>query len=372
MELTKNKRFRALDIFRGMTICLMIIVNTPGNYGSTFSLLLHANWHGFTPTDLVFPSFLFAIGNALVFAKSKWNEQDTSQVFLKIIKRSAIIFILGYIMYWFPFFDWTESGSLIFRPLADTRIMGVLQRIALCYLIASVMIYYLNPKQLVGGCMAILLGYWFIMGVLGDYTLHGNAVLSLDMAIFGPNHLYTGDGIPFDPEGLLSTFPAIVNIIAGYLLGLFLIKADTSSYRTLALPLLAGIGLVFIGFLWDFAFPINKKLWTSSFVIHTVGLDLIVFSFILYLTDFIRNPWKFKFFETFGLNPLFIYLLSEYLAIILWWVPVGDVKLFSFIYQHGFSFMGPYVGSLIFALTFMLINWIVAKWMEKRKIIIKV
>ncbi|MDH5475424.1 MAG: DUF5009 domain-containing protein [Cyclobacteriaceae bacterium] len=372
MELTKTKRFTALDIFRGMTICLMIIVNTPGDYNATFSLLLHANWHGFTPTDLVFPSFLFAIGSSLVFVKSKWKDKEASQVFFKIIKRSVIIFLLGYLMYWFPFFDWTDSGSLTFRPISETRILGVLQRIALCYLAASVMIYYFTPRQLVISSVAILLGYWFVMGVFGDYTLPGNAALMVDKIILGASHLYTGDGIPFDPEGLLSTFPSIVNILGGYLLGLFLTKTDLSSYRSLALPLLAGISLLFVGFLWDFLFPINKKLWTSSFVIFTIGLDLIVFSFILYLTDFIKKPWKFKFFETFGVNPLFIYLLSEYLAILMWWIPVGDISLFDFLYQKGFSFMGPYVGSLAFALAFMMINWSMAKWLENRKIIIKV
>jgi len=372
MEKLSVKRFKALDIFRGMTICLMIVVNTPGDYDATFSLLLHANWHGFTPTDLVFPSFLFAVGNALAFVKSKWSNQEASQVFLKIIKRATIIFLLGYTMYWFPFFDWTASGDFVFRSISETRIMGVLQRIALSYLMASVMIYYLKPRQLVYSSIILLLGFWLVMGVFGDYTLPGNAVLILDKIVLGSSHLYLGDGIPFDPEGLLSTFPSIVNIIGGYLLGLFLIKVDLSSYRALALPLLVGVAFIFTGFLWDFVFPINKKLWTSSFVVYTIGLDLIVFSFILYLTDFIKKPLKFKFFETFGVNPLFIYLLSEYLAILLWWIPVGNVKLYTYIYQHFFSFMGPYLGSLIFALAFMMVNWSVAKWLENRKIIIKV
>ena len=137
-----TQRFTALDVFRGMTVCLMIIVNTPGNGNTTWSPLHHAAWHGFTPTDLVFPSFLFAVGNAMSFVMPRWQKLSQNKVLWKILKRTAIIFLLGYLMYWFPFVKRDVAGNFIFSPFAETRIFGVLQRIALCYGIASLIVYY--------------------------------------------------------------------------------------------------------------------------------------------------------------------------------------------------------------------------------------
>ena len=141
---TLQQRNVALDVFRGMTVCFMIIVNTPGNSDTTFSPLHHAAWNGFTPTDLVFPSFLFAVGNAMSFVMKKWANQSQQKVVWKILKRTAIIFLLGYLMYWFPFFRLDKDHSFMAFPISNTRIMGVLQRIALCYGIASLMIYFLK------------------------------------------------------------------------------------------------------------------------------------------------------------------------------------------------------------------------------------
>ncbi|MBT8229215.1 MAG: DUF1624 domain-containing protein, partial [Bacteroidia bacterium] len=148
--MANKERFVALDIFRGLTIFLMIIVNTPGNWATTYPPLLHAEWHGFTITDLVFPSFLFAVGNALAFVQRKWDKQNSSEVFSKIFKRTILLFLLGYTMYWFPFFRWTDSGSLEFFPIMETRVMGVLQRIALCYMVAAILIYKFKPVRILG------------------------------------------------------------------------------------------------------------------------------------------------------------------------------------------------------------------------------
>lgn len=142
MSTTASQRFLALDVFRGLTICFMIIVNTSGNYETTFPALLHANWHGFTPTDLVFPSFLFAVGNAMSFVMPKWADKSTGYVVGKILKRTALIFILGFLMYWFPFFMYNDAGHLTLSPFSQTRIFGVLQRIALAYGAASLMLYF--------------------------------------------------------------------------------------------------------------------------------------------------------------------------------------------------------------------------------------
>src|ERR1700744_1461470 len=154
-----SQRSLALDIFRGMTVCFMIIVNTPGSEIYTFSPLKHAAWHGFTPTDLVFPSFLFAVGNAMSFAMKKWETQRQAAVLGKIFKRTLLIFLLGYLMYWFPFFRQDDNGHWAFSPISHTRIMGVLERIALCYCFASLLIYYASTRTVYVVAGLLLIGY---------------------------------------------------------------------------------------------------------------------------------------------------------------------------------------------------------------------
>ncbi|MCB0644743.1 MAG: DUF5009 domain-containing protein [Phaeodactylibacter sp.] len=366
------KRFKALDIFRGMTICLMIIVNTPGDWSLTFAPLLHAGWHGFTPTDLVFPSFLFAVGTAFAFVKDRWAAKSFGEVFPRILRRSVLIFLLGYVMYWFPFMKWTDGGTLTGFPISETRIMGVLQRIALCYLMGSVLIYFLTKRQLYVAAAGLLLGYWGLLYFFGDYTLEGNFARTLDLWLFGSNHLYHGEGIAFDPEGLLSTLPAIVNVLAGYLTGHYLIK-EGLNYERLAKLLLVGVICLAAAYVWDWVFPINKKLWTSSYVLLTIGLDLLLLSLIIYTTDFLEQKWEYRFFEIFGKNSLFIYLLSEYLAITLLFIRVGDGQsLYRTIYEQGFAWIGPYWASLAFALTFMLFCWFFNWLLDRRGIYIRV
>lgn len=366
------KRNKALDIFRGMTVCLMIIVNTPGTWSAVFAPLKHADWHGFTPTDWVFPSFLFAVGTAFAFVRSRWADKSFSDVAGKIIRRTLIIFVLGYLMYWIPFMKWSEAGELTGFPISETRIWGVLQRIAVCYFLAAVMIFFLNKKQLILATGGILLGYWAIMWGFGDYTLEGNAVRKLDLFLFGANHLYGGEGIPFDPEGFLSTFPAIVNVIAGYLCGAYIIKNQAKGFRMIAMLMIAGAGLASLAYFWDLVFPINKKLWTSSYVLLTVGLNLVFMGVLTYFTDLREKALSFKFFDVFGKNPLFIYLLSEYLAITMLFLRVDGKSVYGLIYENAFSWMGSYLGSFAFAVVFMLICWAAGWWLDKKKIYIRV
>ncbi|MCI4671705.1 MAG: DUF5009 domain-containing protein [Bacteroidia bacterium] len=366
------ERIRSLDIFRGMTICLMIIVNTPGDWGSTFGPLLHASWHGFTPTDLVFPSFMFAVGNALAFVMGKWQSKPFGEFARKVLRRFFILFLLGYTMYWIPFVRWTDLGGLEFIPFQDTRIPGVLQRIALGYMIGAFLVYFFKPRQLWFISGGILLAYWGIMYAFGDYSLEGNAVRKLDQFLLGPSHLYAGDGIPFDPEGLLSTLPSIVNVIAGFLLGNFLTSGKID-YEKLAKVLMAGALAIFVALAWDMLFPINKKLWTSSYVLLTVGLDLVILALILYTTDFLTPSWNYNFFQVFGKNSLFIYLLSEYVAILALFIRVDkQTSLYAYIYQNVFQWMGPFIGSFAFALAFMMLCWAVAYLLDQKKIYVKV
>ena len=373
---TTFPRFTALDVFRGMTICLMIIVNTPGNYATTYAPLLHADWHGFTPTDLVFPSFLFAIGNAMSFVMKKWASWTQSQVLWKIFKRSFIIFILGFLMYWYPFVKVDTMNNISSFPFGETRILGVLQRIALCYLAAALIIWYLKPKMTLIISGIILFGYWILLYVFGDagqeLTLTGNATIKLDSWLMGESHMYHGEGIAFDPEGWLSTLPAIVNITGGYFAGVWIQKKG-STYEAITKLLLVGVALTFIGYLWDMSFPINKKLWTSSFVVFTIGLDCILIAVLMYIIQFYKRKKWTNFFEIVGKNPLFIYMFSEILLITMYTIHMADgTTLFSWIYHHFFVYAGAYFGSFLYALTFMLFCWSIGWWMDKKKIYIRV
>lgn len=369
-------RFLALDVFRGMTICFMIIVNTPGNGATSFSPLLHAHWNGFTPTDLVFPSFLFAVGNAMSFVMQKWEHLPQRTVLWKILKRTFLIFLLGYLMYWFPFVKMDIHGNVTGFPFAETRVFGVLQRIGLCYGIAALMLYYLKPKTSLILAVIFLFLYWILLYAWGHpvapLSLEGNAVLRVDRFLIGDNHLYHGEGVAFDPEGLLSTLPAIGNVIGGYLVGRH-IQRKGSTYDGLSILLLAGAGLIFLGYCWDLTFPINKKLWTSSFVLYTVGLDCIILSTVLYIVDFRKKTNWTYFFLVLGRNPLPIYLLSELVVTLLYFFRVDPkTTVFQWLWINIFSLIGPYTGSLLFAILYMLLCWLVGYIMDKKKVYIRV
>lgn len=370
-----QQRFTALDVFRGMTVCFMIIVNTPGNGATTYAPLLHAQWHGFTPTDLVFPSFLFAVGNAMSFVMPRWESLSPGAVSLKILKRTALIFLLGFAMYWFPFVKRTADGLVGF-PLSDTRIFGVLQRIALCYGISAFLLHFLKTKTTVWLVIGFNIAYWIILLTCGQgadpFDMQTNAGTLLDKWLIGDAHLYHGEGVAFDPEGLLSTFPALGNVVGGFLVGKF-IREKGATYETLSKLLLAGAGLLFLAYCWNMWFPVNKKLWTGSFVSLTVGLDCILISAIIHVIEFRKITGWTYFFEVFGKNPLIIYLLSEIGAILLWFfVAAPEQSLYQWLYIHWFQPAGDYFGSFLFAIAIMLSCWLVGYLMDKRKIYIRV
>ena len=372
-----SQRFLALDVFRGMTICFMIIVNSPGSGAMPFAPLEHAGWHGFTPTDLVFPSFLFAVGNAMSFSLNKYREIGSSAFLTKVFKRAALIFLLGYLMYWFPFFGLDNNHNIVGAPISHTRIMGVLQRIALCYLFASLLIHYLSARATIIVSVCLFALYWILLLAFGDhsqpYSLLGNAGLYFDKFLMGNNHLYRGEGIPFDPEGWLSTLPAIGNAVAGYFVGRF-IQEKGKGFETIAKLMLMGALFIFIALWWNMIFPINKKLWTPPFVLLTSGIDMLLISSLVYVLEIstYKKGWT-NFFQVFGKNPLFIYLLSELLATIFYMLPVGQQSFYRWINDVFFQQVlpGP-LGSLFFAITFMLLCWSVGWWLNKRKIYIRV
>jgi len=366
-----SNRYQSLDVFRGMDVALMIIVNSLGSYDTAWSPLLHAEWDGFTLTDLVFPTFLFVVGNSMYFSLARYEGMGSGAVLGKVAKRTAIIFVIGYLMYWFPFFDFNDSKELVFRPLGETRIVGVLQRIALCYGIAAVIIHFGKTRGAFVYSILALISYPAILLLNGDLTMEGNIGTWIDRMILGESHMYHGEGIAFEPEGLLSTIPSVVNVLAGYLTA-SLISRKGSGYETIARLMVAGAVLLLAAQWLDLLLPINKKLWSSSYVLHTVGLDLLALPVIMYLIEVAGiRKWT-PFFEVFGKNTLFIYLLSEVLVILMYWFPTEKGSLYQSIYSGIFQPAGDYLGSFLFGLWVMLTCWTVGWILDKRRIYIKV
>lgn len=374
---SQPQRSLAIDVLRGMTVCFMIIVNTAGNGATTWAPLKHASWNGFTPTDLVFPTFMFVVGNALCFAEKKWLNLTEAQVFWRILKRTIIIFLLGYLMYWFPFVHRNEQGGLEMNPIADTRIMGVLQRIALGYFFGALLIRYAKLRKAVIIATSFLLIYWILLLLFSTnnepYGMLTNAGTRLDLWLFGENHLYHGEGVAFDPEGLLSTLPSIANVVFGYAAGKWLIEKG-KTWEGLTKLLLTGSSLIAFALLWHTVFPINKKLWTGPFVLLTVGIDCIMLSALAYIIDFNQKTKWTWFFQVPGKNPLFVYLVSELGVTLLWFFNVGENKqpLYQWIYENVFQPAGDYFGSFLFAVWWMLFCWFIGYILDKRKIYIRV
>lgn len=382
-----KERYYSLDVFRGATVALMILVNNPGSWANTFSPLAHASWHGCTPTDLVFPFFLFAVGNAMSFVMPKLQQGNSSEFWKKVIKRTLLIFLIGLFLNWSPFVKWSDTG-LVFKPWENVRILGVLQRIALCYFFASVIIYYGKSRMALFIGMMILVIYWvltFALGAAGHpYSLSGYFGNAIDFNVLGISHVYKGEGVPFDPEGLTSTLPAIVQVIFGYLVGEY-IQLKGKNFEMLAKLILTGVILVFVGYIWDFSFPINKKIWTSSYVFYTSGLAIITLSMFIYLLEFnnAKGKWS-QFFDVFGKNPLFIFVLSGFLPrvlALLRWVDHIDEKgepvytnALPWFYQNVCKNIASdlRIGSLLYALCIIAFMGAIAYLLDKKKIYIRV
>lgn len=368
-----SERFLSLDVFRGMSIFGMIVVNVGGTGGARpFRELAHTPWLGFTFADLIFPSFLFAVGTALSFVSARIGE-DRAFV-LKLLRRAAVIFLLGFLMYLFPFFHRLPDGHWAWNAWSQARLMGVLQRIALAYAFAALATRYLKPPALVALCVALLLGYWALMvwgsppGMALDKL--NNLGTRIDRAVLGQHHLYRKDG-GFDPEGLLGTLPSIVNVIAGFLCGHYLRRHGKHTRTTVAIALVGGL-LLGLALLWNPWFPIAKKLWTSSFVLCTVGLDLLVLAALVQWIEVAGHPRGSRFFIVLGKNALVIYLLSELLAVALNMIPCAGTGLFDWVAVHVFQRLvpGP-VGALLTSLIYTMLCWLVAWWMDRRRLYVR-
>jgi predicted acyltransferase len=365
-----NQRYLALDVFRGMTIATMITVNNPGSWSHIYAPLKHSAWHGCTPTDLVFPFFLFIVGVSMFFSFSKYETRLDSKSLLKVLKRTALIFVIGLFLNSFP--QWQTDYSKL-------RIMGVLQRIALAYGIGAVIVLSFNKKVLPYIALSILLIYWGILYFYGGpdpYSLSGNLAPKVDSFLLGEAHLYKGFGLPFDPEGLLSTFPSIATVILGFMAGGLIAKTEKSKVP-LNLLIIGVIGIA-AGIIWGLFFPINKPLWTSSYVIYTAGWACVLMAILIWIID-LRGYTKWtSFFVVFGMNPLFIFALAGIWARILTRIikiQDGDkvVTGYNWLYLNIFQpIAGDINGSLLFALTHIVVFWFICYVLYKRKIFIKV
>ena len=389
-----NQRFYSLDVFRGATVCLMILVNNPGSWSHIYSPLEHAPWHGLTPTDLVFPFFLFAVGNALSFVMPRLEAGGDAFFWKKVLKRSFLIFGIGLFLTWWPFVSWSGS-QLVFRHWVDpknhdygVRILGVLARIAICYFFASVIIYYLKARAAFFTGLVFLLAYWVLCFVFGNktdpYSMTGWFGNDVDKAILHLPHMYRGEVIPFDPEGLMSTLTAIVQVIFGYLAGDYIQKKG-KNFEMLSGLFVIGVALLFTGFCWDMVFPINKKIWTSSYTVYTTGLAIITLATMIYLIEF-RNVKGFlsRFFDVFGKNALFVFALSAFLPKGLALIRIANglnakgeinyINPWNWLYQKVLVHVpgAPENGSLLYAICVITFMWAVCWWMDKKKIYVRV
>jgi len=384
-----NQRFYSLDVFRGATVCLMILVNNPGNWSHIYPPLDHAEWHGLTPTDLVFPFFLFAVGNALSFVMPRLQAGGDRVFWKKIIIRSLLIYLIGLFLTWWPFVRWT-GDHLSFRPWVDpknpesgVRILGVLARIAICYFFASIIIYYSKLRGAFYIGLLLLLLYWALCFLLGDYTMTGWFGNKVDRAVLGVAHMYKGEGIPFDPEGIMSTMSAIVEVIFGYLVGDYIQKKG-KNFEMLSGLFVAGVAMILTGFCWDMVFPINKKIWTSSYTVYTTGLAIITIATMIYLIEFKNvKGWMSRFFDVFGKNALFVFALSAFLPKTLALIRIPDhLKDGKMVYINPWNALyqkllvripgDPRIGSLLYAICVIILMWAICYWMDKKKIYVKV
>jgi predicted acyltransferase len=370
-QTNSSQRYLALDVLRGMTVALMILVNNPGSWSHIYAPLKHAAWQGCTPTDLVFPFFLFVVGVSMFFSFAKYGNELNKESLLKIGKRVLLIFAIGLFLNSFP--QWNQDFSKL-------RIMGVLQRIALAYGLAAIIVLYVNRKYLPYLGAIILLVYWGLVYSLGGsdpYSLAGNPATPFDTALLGENHLYKGFGIPFDPEGVFSTLPAIVTVIIGYLVGA-LIK---ESRKTTVARKLVNFGIIAViaGWLWGMYFPIAKPIWTSSYVLYAAGYASLLLALLIWIIDLKGYTKWTSFFVVFGVNPLFIFAFSGLWARILGriiHVTGADGKVVngsSWLYNEVFQpLAGDLNGSLLYAISHVILFWMLGYILYKKKIFIKV
>ena len=360
-----KNRIASVDIFRGLTIALMVLVNTPGTWSHIYPPFRHAEWHGYTPTDLVFPFFLFIVGTSIVFAYNnrKVDASTYKKITIRSLKLIGLGLFLGAFTLTFPFF----------KDFEVIRFPGVLQRIGVVFFFTSILFINFNKKTLIGICVGLLIGYWLFMGFVPIEGMAptfdraaNNWANYIDVHVFG-SHTYKAD---YDPEGLLSTLPSIASSLLGVFTGLLLIsKREKKELVLFAM----GIAFLILAYLWDSVFPINKALWTSSFVLVTAGWANIVLGIIYYISD-VKGIAFGTLFKYVGSNAITIYFLSSFISKLMGLISVGDTSVHGWLYQTAYvhSFLAPETSSLLYGLSVVAFYMLLAYVMYKKKIFIKV
>lgn len=366
-----SNRILSVDIFRGLTVASMILVNNPGTWNHVYSPFLHAEWHGLTPTDLIFPFFLFIVGMSitLAYTRKKVKGVDTN-VYKKIVSRTIKLIVLGLILAAF-----TLDFPFV-KDFSDLRLPGVLQRIGLVFFIASILFLNINWKGLLVIFIGILIGYWYVMtqipinGGLPLLTEESNLATVIDTNILTRAHMWK----VYDPEGLLSTIPAIATSIFGMLFGMVLLNKSNSSHEKFVFFIgIGAVGLV-LGYLFSVIFPLNKALWTSSFVLVTGGWACLIYAMIYYVTDVLKKiKWGMPAI-IFGSNAITVFFLSGLIGRLFSMIKVDNMEsIHGFLYKNLSSVItNPKLGSLIYALGVIAFYYLVAFILYKRKIFIKV
>ncbi|MGH7679167.1 MAG: acyltransferase family protein [Gemmatimonadaceae bacterium] len=399
-----SQRLISLDVFRGLTVAGMLLVNNPGTWSAIYHPLEHAPWHGWTPTDLIFPFFLFIVGitTQLSISARRARGDDERAIRRQILRRGALIFLFGFLINGFPFFTWSAVADnadpsfldRIVDRLEHWRILGVLQRIGIAYLVSALIATRASLRTQVIVTAVLLLGYWFVMTVLpvpgtggtpgalllgrGETTMAGywDRVL-LDWRRFGlGNHLWSGS-VTWDPEGILSTAGAICTALLGNLAGRWIGEPRPLLERLVGL-FAAGAIAMMVGLMWHWSFPINKSLWTGSYVIFTAGMASVALATIMWLVDVQHQQWWVKPFQIYGMNPMVAFVGSAVMARLIYSIIKVElngqrVSLQAAIYQIAFaSWLAPRNASLAFAVAFVMFWYGVLLLLHRRGVVLKV
>lgn len=371
---TKKKRLLSLDVFRGLTIAFMILVNDPGDWGHVYTPLDHAEWNGCTPTDLVFPSFLFMVGVAIVYAmeSKKKAREGHGKIILHAFRRMVTLILITWVVQ-FIFRIWDSKTHSVSEVLAHLRFPGVLPRIAVVYFIATVI--YLKTEQKTRDWIfaGVLIAYFLIMTLVpvpgvGAANLEPSTNLGawLDRLIFGTNHLW-GESKTWDPEGILGTIPALGTALFGIRVGSWLKRADKEDATKVSWMFVYGLAAIAIGLFWNFFFPINKKLWTSSYVLYAGGIATCILAALYWIIDVQGKKWFIFPFVVFGINSIATYVMADIVPELMGKIWGGSIQknLFN-------PFFSPYNASLAGAMFTVLILWAIMWVFYRFKIIIKV
>ena len=360
---TASTRLVSLDAFRGATMALMVLVNNPGDGSHVYWPLEHAEWNGWTPTDVVFPSFMWIVGVAMTlsFAKRLAAGVSRAQLFTQALRRAAIIYALGVLVYVYPGFSFSTQ-----------RLMGVLQRIAICYLIAAAIYLTTSLRGQIVWIISLLAAYWSIMTLVpvpgygaGRLDVEGNFAHYIDNIVLGShNYRHTKT---WDPEGIISTIPAIATVLFGILAG-HLLRLERSLAERTKWLLLTGALLIAGGLICNTWLPINKKLWTDSFALFMAGLDFVIFAIFLWLVDGLGFKRPVRPLAIMGMNAISVYLASEFLD-----EALSATRLHYWLFAHFFAWpASPYKASLLYAIVYVLVMYLLAYAMYRRNWFLRV